>query len=570
MFQLRRKVTIFHSLKGAIMNRVLIFLSVLLLSYGSTYFAQDTVYVPWQENGVLIENTLIDYIVADTNAAGEQLHQVYKLERGGSYLIDRTIAVNNPIEIVCDPADRTDANAAPPVVRIKSLDASTPAAGLFFSVGADLTVKNIYFAGMGTQDVWMDGNWASVTAPNIKIYTDGCYFDYMGWSIITNFTNFPEDEGSDYIIINSYIKNNQNPGDPNSPFWYLGTAPVDTIIAKNTTYFQSHGYFIQPVGAPINYLEIDHCTFVNNLEMNVLHSRLTNAKITNNIYYNTQAAGQSDEENADKDADGLDWSIVNVDTLLGNEAGASDSLASVTMPEADRKIEVHNNAWFRSADIVAYHEDNGLHAGLFMNDRTQAFFDNNAEWPGLNESNNVNEEPVFGNIAGANELQLGYVRAYRGIEGSQEFWGFESDTDEYPDLFRVFVEWPFSEDLSHTGLSITGTDGEPLGDLQWVGKTITDVEESSSEIPAAYALEQNYPNPFNPSTTIKFNLPEASVVRLSVYNILGQEVAQLVNDELTAGSYQYAFDATNLSSGVYIYSIHANNFVQTRKMMLLK
>ncbi len=547
------------------MYKLLTILTVLLFFFGSTIFAQEVVEVPWQtEGGDLYVNSLIDFIVADTNEAGEQLHQVYKLERGGSYLIDQTINITNPISIIADPPDRDDANAAPPVVRIVTLEDGNPSAGLFFAIGANLTVKNIYFAGMGTQGVWMNGNWASITAGNIRVVTDGCYFDYMGWSIITNFGD--NNTNNDYYILNSYIKNNQNPGDPNSPFWYLGTIAMDSIVAKNTTYFQSHGYFIQPVNAPINYLEIDHCTFVNNLEMNVLHSNLTNAKITNNIYYNTQAAGQSVAENADKDRDGLAWSIINVDTLAGNEVG--DTVTAI-MSEADRKFEVNNNAWFRTPDIEAYHADSGYIAGPFMNDRTQAIFDNDTNWPGMNESNNVHEEPTFANIDGANALQLTYVRAYRGIEGTQDFWGFESDQTEFPDLFRVNVEWPFSEDLAHTGLSIVGTDGEPLGDLQWFG-TVVGVEELDEELPSAFALEQNYPNPFNPSTSIKFNLPEVSLVKLSVYNILGQEVAQLVNEELTAGSYQYSFDAANLSSGVYIYSIQANDFVQTRKMMLLK
>jgi hypothetical protein len=83
-------------------------------------------------------------------------------------------------------------------------------------------------------------------------------------------------------------------------------------------------------------------------------------------------------------------------------------------------------------------------------------------------------------------------------------------------------------------------------------------------------LSQNYPNPFNPSTKINFSIQNAGLVTLKIYNILGQEVATLVNYELKAGTYSAVFDASRLSSGVYFYTIHAGNFVQAKKMMLLK
>ncbi len=94
------------------------------------------------------------------------------------------------------------------------------------------------------------------------------------------------------------------------------------------------------------------------------------------------------------------------------------------------------------------------------------------------------------------------------------------------------------------------------------------VEEEGT--PADYFLAQNYPNPFNPSTSIKYGVKEAGFVILKVYNILGAEVANLVNEYKSAGSYEADFSASKLSSGVYIYRLSANNFVQTRKMILEK
>jgi predicted esterase len=89
-------------------------------------------------------------------------------------------------------------------------------------------------------------------------------------------------------------------------------------------------------------------------------------------------------------------------------------------------------------------------------------------------------------------------------------------------------------------------------------------------VPSQYRLEQNYPNPLNPSTTIKFELPKASMVRLSVFDMLGREVSVLVNERRDAGVHEVKFDGSNLASGVYFYRMKAGDFVQSRKLLLLK
>ena len=97
-------------------------------------------------------------------------------------------------------------------------------------------------------------------------------------------------------------------------------------------------------------------------------------------------------------------------------------------------------------------------------------------------------------------------------------------------------------------------------------------EEIEVEVitPASFSLDQNYPNPFNPSTRIKYSVPESGNIRLSVYNTVGEEVAVLVNGFSQAGSFDVTFDASNLSTGVYLYKLQSANSVQTKKMMLLK
>ncbi len=89
-------------------------------------------------------------------------------------------------------------------------------------------------------------------------------------------------------------------------------------------------------------------------------------------------------------------------------------------------------------------------------------------------------------------------------------------------------------------------------------------------IPIRFELSQNYPNPFNPITTIKFAVAKESNVNLNIYNVLGELVSTLVNEELKAGYYEYDFNASILASGVYLYRISAGDFVETKKMVLLK
>ncbi|MCZ7616349.1 MAG: T9SS type A sorting domain-containing protein [Ignavibacteriaceae bacterium] len=93
---------------------------------------------------------------------------------------------------------------------------------------------------------------------------------------------------------------------------------------------------------------------------------------------------------------------------------------------------------------------------------------------------------------------------------------------------------------------------------------------AESSRPLEYRLEQNYPNPFNPTSTINYSVKENGYVRLKVYDIIGNEVAELLNGNLTAGNYSVEFNAGELPSGVYIYSIQVNNFFDSKKMILIK
>lgn len=100
--------------------------------------------------------------------------------------------------------------------------------------------------------------------------------------------------------------------------------------------------------------------------------------------------------------------------------------------------------------------------------------------------------------------------------------------------------------------------------------SVIGIIKNNSQVPDRYSLSQNYPNPFNPVTNVEFGISKSGFVSLKIYDLLGKEVANLVNDNLQPATYKYNFDASNLSSGIYFYKIKAGDFVQTKSMMLLK
>jgi hypothetical protein len=98
----------------------------------------------------------------------------------------------------------------------------------------------------------------------------------------------------------------------------------------------------------------------------------------------------------------------------------------------------------------------------------------------------------------------------------------------------------------------------------------TAIRSYDNQIPSNYSISQNYPNPFNPSTTIKYSVPKVSFVTIKIYDVLGSEVATLLNEEKPVGTYELSWSAANLSSGVYFYQLKAGSFVETKKMILLR
>ena len=157
---------------------------------------------------------------------------------------------------------------------------------------------------------------------------------------------------------------------------------------------------------------------------------------------------------------------------------------------------------------------------------------------------------------------------------------------QYQKIFPLFWQFPDVKGITLWGYKqgqmwqqtptsyLVRSDGTSRSALLWMASYIKNnplgVKQTASNLPASFRLEQNFPNPFNPTTTIEFSVPVRTFVSLKIYDVLGREVRSLVNEEKNIGNYSVIFNASNLSSGVYFYSITAGNFNQFKKLMLLK
>jgi photosystem II stability/assembly factor-like uncharacterized protein len=168
----------------------------------------------------------------------------------------------------------------------------------------------------------------------------------------------------------------------------------------------------------------------------------------------------------------------------------------------------------------------------------------------------------------------------KGTSGTYFITGFENHREGIPTIPGT----AYTNDNGRTWVKINSlpvgpidfaSDGTGWGGgandsiYKWLPSTATDVGANSLQS-YGFKLAQNYPNPFNPTTTISFQLKADSYVTLKVYDVLGREVRTLVNENLKPGSYETRFDGTGLASGVYMYRLQAGDFIQTRKLILLR
>jgi photosystem II stability/assembly factor-like uncharacterized protein len=245
-----------------------------------------------------------------------------------------------------------------------------------------------------------------------------------------------------------------------------------------------------------------------------------------------------------------------------------------------------SNIWFGARGRGVYHSTNNGASWALQNLTAAGFCYPSAIWfenanngftsAQLNIVKTTNGGNVWSPLAGS-LLDSEVVRGIVSVN-MQYVWYVRDMTPKIYYSSNGGVNWV----VQHTSPSGTGykhltksRDGEKLWAITIGGEierydNISSVHQVSTEIPGTYKLFQNYPNPFNPATTIKYNIAKASSVELKVYNMLGKEVAMLVNEKQNQGTFEVTFDGSRLSSGTYFYKLSANGYSEVKKMALVK
>jgi hypothetical protein len=567
-------------------------IALLLLAPGQLFAATDTLVV-------YAKGPTLDQIVnGDTLSNGQRAHHVYQLvSRDTTYIFDATITINSNVAFigVLDPVTKR-----PPCIQPDVLG-SSQIPGLLFTLngkGTKGVFKNLYLLGIAVNNTvnYGGGQAIQVSADSIGITCDNVIFEqwsqfaigYSGnWDkfFITNckFRNMTTQPNQWYV---GEVLRNEN---------YIGAFKTDSIVIKYNTMLCVSGYATAATSGIVNYYEFSHNNVVYTFKNPFFLDRVVNARFNNNIFYGAYAGGANlTEFNGGWDSFTAKTvpSIITMGPLDSTTAalllGHASTGAGDPAAEALRKVQVRNNVYFWSAALKSFwkswtdtaHVDS-IYTPVWMNSQSINMFTNKTNWPGFVEVGTQNIDPGFGasipgvlNAGTANANGVGllnwFVAVRRGT-GTTETYGYTFT--QVGTAANWIPPWPLPEaaDMQYTltALKTGGTDGGPIGDPNWFGIAVG-VSPDPTLIPQTFSLSQNYPNPFNPATKIQFTLPSAHQVSLKVFNLLGQEVASLVNSTMTAGAHEVSFDASRLASGIYMYKIVAGSYVNTRKMLLLK
>lgn len=210
--------------------------------------------------------------------------------------------------------------------------------------------------------------------------------------------------------------------------------------------------------------------------------------------------------------------------------------------------------------------------------QTYCLISNNWQHPDTNDSARKWVAPDTGHVGIVGNVRLNTLGGdgivARIVQNGTIIWGPYTITDTVGLNYNLAIYVNAQDSIyfivnRNANNSYDQTDWNPTITYQYLTpKALTRIKDI--QVPQRFFLSQNYPNPFNPSTEIKYSIPQSSVVVLKIYNMLGQEVATLVNQEQKSGNYIVDFNASNLASGVYMFRIQAEGFTLTKKMILLK
>jgi hypothetical protein len=525
--------------------------------------------------------------------------RVYELKANGYYPLAANLTTPSDRAVVIVGEDNTrlvnnkNAASAPPII------CGSTIAGAGTNTGAinfanNLTVKNcniIPGASDGTE------GWAffGSAAPHKTLICENDLMEHTRWVF---YQSNDYDSCSFYFKDCYFVNMSGYACRRNGGVYDNVNHNTDTMYVENCTHVMAQGSMYKLRNYPVGRAFFNHNTFLN-CAGSVFETQGYNSNmiVTNNIFVNSnEQPYMPGLDPSETDPDNLPTGLIDVTPLLS------------TMKQVPRKFLVEANVDYwdpRISDLAPQavsmdinHNTNWKNQAIKMNSRTQSMFDDNTNYPYLTEGIWYDKLP---NFTDPKDLLTGEVDSIKtwcigtvDTLSTNILQDFRLVYTDYPNDY-IYSDWPIPINLSYSDadLMVGGTDGLPVGDLNWFpdkkatflanidqfhaalenalqgGKTVLAVKELGGE-PMTFNLAQNYPNPFNPTTTIDFTIPKAGNVTLKIYDALGREVATLVNGYMTAQAYKVDFNGSNLSNGVYFYTLRTDNFSQTKKMVLLK
>ncbi len=330
----------------------------------------------------------------------------------------------------------------------------------------------------------------------------------------------------------------------------------DSVVVRNCTFFNLSDRIMRSNGTITNYVEFDHntCFVTSGYHGGLQSGKAKELKVTNNILRNVIVWGA--HRNRVKP---LGKAVEQLQPENNNMYVVSIDTSKLIVP----KITVRNNNIYwekKYTDIWAKYKDSTKAPGIYTATINRAIGADSAK-AFMVEELKFTKEPD--DIVAFTDAGLGTPNS---LTLPENWWNVYQDPKDTKSINGAYP----TTSKSYTA----GDKGLPLGDLNWFPdkkKIFTGIEKfESGTIPTSIELSQNYPNPFNPVTNINYTITKQMKVSLSIFDVLGREVATLVNQVQEPGRYNVDFDASKLSSGVYIYQLLTPNTVVSKKMMLLK
>ncbi|HLP14830.1 MAG TPA: T9SS type A sorting domain-containing protein [Bacteroidota bacterium] len=534
-------------------------------------------------------------IMGDTLASGKRVDpdRVYVLQRGGLYYINDVIrAYGWDVNIKAQDSSVT----TKPLVYGWVAPGTTQIPGDFIDAQGNVRLKNIVLNGMADNNAAYANFTYRVPVQMVAFSANG------DWTLMVDsciFGNASQTELRVWNSIRSVHVTNCIFGESGEMFiddvgsgraLDIRKTACDTVEMVNNTFVNGDDRVFRHIGSQgrLFYFKFEHNTIVNHggtygaIALGKLGKGATSSatkiggtvSIKNNLFVDPMAFGADTNQNRQWDfrENGEPYSAsitdrVNMTMIFHEKEG--DSTAASTFNVAKNYIYYTPEITSTWASIKSNYGNPTLQKPTPLSryiyskvaDSAKAFID-------------LSAAPGFKNVPGS---MAGFATWFLSPESAGGSGGQASGGSKFVDYQRhpiTYYRDTLNCSYSTSSVAYTGgTDGLPVGDLNWFPdkmKLFTGVNTSSVSAPNAFTLGQNYPNPFNPSTQITYTLKAAGMTTLKVYNVIGQEVASLVNGIETAGAHEVSFNASRLSSGVYFYTLRSGNFIETKKMMLTK